>query len=70
MTDVNIFGGGMASSELGNWPKAASVARQRRYTDWACPALREWLLGARPCDDEGGIAVEASGAAFIGSPTL
>jgi len=44
--------------------------RKRMYTDRARAALREWLRGARPGDDEGGIAVEASGAAFISSPTL
>jgi methylenetetrahydrofolate--tRNA-(uracil-5-)-methyltransferase len=46
--------------------------RKRMYTDRARAALKDWLgspdrhAGA----DEGGIAVEASGAAFSGSPTL
>jgi methylenetetrahydrofolate--tRNA-(uracil-5-)-methyltransferase len=38
--------------------------RKRMYTDRARMALRDWL------GDEGGIAAEASGAAFASSPTL
>jgi len=44
--------------------------RKRMYTDRARVALKDWLFRAGTGDDEGGIAVEASGAAFIGSPTL
>jgi len=43
--------------------------RKRMYTDRARAALGDWLHGGEPADDEGGIAVEASGAAFSGSPT-
>jgi methylenetetrahydrofolate--tRNA-(uracil-5-)-methyltransferase len=46
--------------------------RKRLYTDRARAALKDWLGGPdRPATaNEGGIAVEASGAAFSGSPTL
>jgi len=44
--------------------------RKRMYTNRARVALKDWLFRAGSGDDEGGIAVEASGAAFIGSPTL
>ena len=42
------------------------------YTDRARAALKDWLGGPdlQATADEGGIAVEASGAAFSGSPTL
>jgi len=71
MADVNIIGGGLACSELGNWPKAASVSRKRMYTDRARAALKEWLGNTESAapDDGGGIAVETSGAALSGSPT-
>jgi methylenetetrahydrofolate--tRNA-(uracil-5-)-methyltransferase len=46
--------------------------RKRMYTDRARAALKDWLGGPdrQATADEGGIAVEASGAAFSGSPTL
>jgi methylenetetrahydrofolate--tRNA-(uracil-5-)-methyltransferase len=46
--------------------------RKRMYTDRARAALKDWLggPGRQATADEGGIAVEASGAAFSGSPTL
>lgn len=44
--------------------------RKRMYTDRARAALKGWLHEPGPDDDEGGSAVEASGAAFSGIPTL
>jgi len=46
--------------------------RKRMYTDRARAALKDWLGGKDKVAkaDEGGIAVEASGAAFSGNPTL
>ena len=44
--------------------------RKRMYTDRARAALEGMAPGPGPDDDEGGNAVEASGAAFSGSPTL
>jgi methylenetetrahydrofolate--tRNA-(uracil-5-)-methyltransferase len=44
--------------------------RKRMYTDRARTALKEWLGAGKSGGDEGGIAAEASGAAFASSPTL
>ncbi len=45
--------------------------RKRMYTDRARAALWQWLGKPEPAKgDEGGSAVEASGAAFSGIPTL
>ncbi|WP_373491538.1 methylenetetrahydrofolate--tRNA-(uracil(54)-C(5))-methyltransferase (FADH(2)-oxidizing) TrmFO [Parasphingorhabdus sp.] len=49
--------------------RTKKAERKRMYTDRARAALNDWLSTAGSGDDEGGIAAEASGAAFSGSPT-
>jgi hypothetical protein len=50
-------------------PKAKKADRKRHYTDRARAGLRGWMtqISSR---DEGGIAVDASGAALSDNPTF